>query len=150
MGHLGSQARFTYTAVGDAVNTASRLEGANKALGTPILLSGALRDAARAAGWTQPLLWLDTVRLAGRSAGIDVYTPCDDAALADIAQGLRQAVQSGQWAQAQECCAAWRAHGGQGAAPWRAQAERWKHRLQEAERSGQGRQPLPPTPLDKV
>ena len=127
------------------------LEGANKALGTPILLSGALRDAARAAGWTQPLLWLDTVRLAGRSTGIDVYTPCDDAALADIAQGLRQAVQSGQWAQALECCAAWREHCGQGsAAPWGTQAERWQHRLLEAQNSGPNGQPLPPSALDKV
>ena len=40
VGHLGSQERFTYGR-GDAVNTAARLEAANKDFGTDILLSEA-------------------------------------------------------------------------------------------------------------
>ncbi|MBC8042306.1 MAG: adenylate/guanylate cyclase domain-containing protein [Rhizobacter sp.] len=39
VGNMGSQARFSYTAMGDAMNLASRLEAANKAFGTYILIS---------------------------------------------------------------------------------------------------------------
>jgi class 3 adenylate cyclase len=41
VGNFGGRDRFNYTALGDTVNTASRLEGANKALGTRICVSAA-------------------------------------------------------------------------------------------------------------
>lgn len=50
VGNMGSDFRFNYTAMGDTVNLAARLEPANKEFGTYTLVSEATREQAGAGG----------------------------------------------------------------------------------------------------
>ena len=46
VGNVGSAERMNYTALGNSVNLAARLEGLNKEYGTTILVSEAVRERA--------------------------------------------------------------------------------------------------------
>lgn len=80
VGNFGGSTRFDYTAHGDAINTAARLEAANKGLGSTVLISRATLDAAGSLA-ARPL---GELLLRGKSKRIEVFEPLsgDDPALA--------------------------------------------------------------------
>lgn len=71
VGNMGSTRRFDYSALGDAVNLASRLEGASKQFGVPFLLGEATAALVRD---RFPVLELDRITVKGRNTGTAVST----------------------------------------------------------------------------
>lgn len=69
-GVLGSRDRLAYTAVGDTVNAASRIEGINRELGTRVLVSETTAQALRQ---RLPTRHIETVALRGRKSRLAVF-----------------------------------------------------------------------------
>ena len=70
VGHFGSPDRMSFTAMGDGVNLASRLEGLNKQYGTRILVSAAVEAEARGAFFFRRL---DRVAVKGKREGVEIF-----------------------------------------------------------------------------
>ena len=70
VGNIGSSERMNYTIIGDSVNLAARLEGANKAYGTNIMLSEATVHHLHDHAVVRPL---DIVAVKGKNEGVTIY-----------------------------------------------------------------------------
>lgn len=97
VGNMGSTERFDYTAIGDNVNLASRLEGINKLYGTDTLISG---ETARLLGGRIALRRVDRVIVKGKTRPIDVHTFCDDAEIVRLSDEALDHYAQRRWVEA--------------------------------------------------
>jgi adenylate cyclase len=74
IGNFGGASRIQYTALGDSMNTAARLEAANKALDSSVMASREFAEASGLDWWRA----MGRVQLRGRARPVDLFEPAPD------------------------------------------------------------------------
>ena len=74
VGNMGSDSRIDYTAIGDAVNTAARLESATKAVGHDLLIGESTANDLVGIKLEKPLKRLESIEVKGKSKPLKIYT----------------------------------------------------------------------------
>ena len=74
IGNFGGATRIQYTALGDSMNTAARLEAANKALDSAVMASREFAEGSGLEWWRA----MGRVQLRGRARPVDLFEPAPD------------------------------------------------------------------------